>query len=146
MRYRRNESIRIKEIHQILSHFRPSIGIMAGDFNSNSHLDDYKADISRAGCCCLKSRIPSKTKFRPSHFIAAAGWRDTHASDPVTTWIPALSSPGASCAVERIDRIYVTPQFRVLQRATLGYRDFIGLRGWPMARDHRLVFSLISQK
>jgi endonuclease/exonuclease/phosphatase family metal-dependent hydrolase len=141
-RYRRDERLRNSEIRQILSKFKPSFGILAGDFNSMSHLDAGKIDRYRRGCrSVVRTAIPKPIR-RPSNYLSASGWSDTGAGKPVTTWIPAVSS-NDSCDFERIDRIYVRPRNRwtVVGRATLGYRDFRGLRGWPAGRDHRLVLA-----
>jgi endonuclease/exonuclease/phosphatase family metal-dependent hydrolase len=128
--YKRNEAIRLKETEWLLKHFNPRIGIMAGDWNSVSHLDYV--------------REGKAVKFQPSNVVEKQGWVDTHRAKPQSTWMQAKPDN-----IERIDRIYYRPlkKWRVLGQKTLGPKDFPFLRhGWPTGRDHRLVMCELVQK
>ncbi len=130
--YKRDEAERRRETAWILERFSPARGVMAGDWNSVSHLD-----AKHSGAAAESSRASPKTT-PPSELLEKHGWVDTHADAMVeSTWMQA--KPGS---VERIDRIYTTPKMAVLKLAILGPRDFPFLKhGWPTGRDHRLVLA-----
>ncbi len=145
--YKRDEKVRIQETDWLLKRFRPRRGVMAGDWNSVSHLDNdtvYKT--------LTKSHTPLPPRaILPSHLLEKEGWIDAGSGgSAASTWMQA--KPGE---IERIDRIYYRApagsRWRAVRSAVLGPRDFPFLKershgAWPTGRDHRLVTATFATK
>lgn len=120
LRYKRDEARRLIETTHLLSHLPPGCerAILAGDFNSPSHLDPGVVQHRRM----------------PSHLLAEAGWVDAQASRPWTrgTWIP-------SKRMDRIDRLY-TKNVSVTDAGGIVDRHDLHMTRWPTGRDHRLIW------
>lgn len=116
--YKKDESRRLVETQWILTNLpRHTKAIIAGDFNSPSHLD-----------------VDGSVTY-PSAQFEKAGWVDVQAGKKWTrsTWMPSRAK-----TVDRIDRIYI----RGLEGIKGGIVDHhdLGLARWPTGNDHRLLW------
>lgn len=120
LNYKKDEQKRIKELKYILANLpKTDKAILAGDFNSVSHLDIYS------------------NKLLPSHLLE--DWIDCQANKPYTrgTWIPSET-------LSRIDRIYCRG-LKIGNGGIIDKKD-VGLTRWPTGRDHRLLWQQIYEK
>lgn len=108
--YKRDEGQRVREASYILSRIPRGRVVLAGDFNSPSHLD-----------------VPGTY---PSNLFRA--WQDVQAGRAWSrsTWMPSRS-------FDRIDRIY-SRGVTATRGGIVDHRD-LGMPSWPTGRDHRML-------
>lgn len=119
LEYKKDETERLREAKFIIDNLPNAKKIIvAGDFNSPSHLD-----------------LTSEVKYA-SHLFHDAKFHDAQAGKLWTrsTWMPSKTK-----TIERIDRIYMknitTKDGGIMDKA-----DFKFLKSWPTGRDHRLIW------
>jgi endonuclease/exonuclease/phosphatase family metal-dependent hydrolase len=114
--YKRDETQRLREQIYILGKLPKGAAVLAGDFNSPSHLDGH-------------------AKILPSTLMEQADWCDVQAHRKWTrgTWMKSRSQ-----LPDRIDRIY-TKYVQCKAGGIVDHHD-MGLARWPTGVDHRLLW------
>jgi exonuclease III len=147
-KYLQNEEVRLYETQEILKYINEllkhnnknkKLMILAGDFNSISHLDNDQ------------SPKQSTNYYLPSHLLQQFGFVDTRVTAEHTlqgTWIPSLHNPSTKSVVQRIDRIYYLinnntskkTKVKINQSAIIGPDQLKPcITSWPSGRDHAIV-------
>jgi exonuclease III len=149
--YKKCEDKRVHEM-QLLSKllssplFKRKSVVIAGDWNSPSHLDRLISKTKIPKSSCVPCRFAThKTRYLPSSVMQSCNFIDMHDhKKKCSTWIPALEQ--RKKPIERIDRMYIrSKQFKVLKSRILTpsfYKKKTNCL-WPTGKDHCLIWCVV---